>query len=76
MAPGVMIVRALFDAGSVKLRIRVPTAATPPSVVRANRWIANEPVTVGAIPASTAVVADAVAKVPVTGTMSRPVGRR
>jgi hypothetical protein len=77
MAPGVITVRAVFDAGSVKLRVRVPTAATPPSVVRANRWIANEPVTAGAIGASTAAVGvagDAVPRVPVTGTMRRPVG--
>jgi hypothetical protein len=47
MAAWVTIVRASFDAGSVRLRVNIPTAATSPSEVCANLRIANEPVTSG-----------------------------
>jgi hypothetical protein len=48
----VTIVRAALDAGSMRLRVNVPTAATSPAVVRANLWMENEPVTCGTEEAS------------------------
>ena len=45
MATCVTIVRAAPEAGSAKLTVSVPTAATAPSVVCANLWIENDPVT-------------------------------
>ena len=48
------MVRAAFDAGSVTLRVKVPTAATASSVVRANLRIENEPVTSGVANSATA----------------------
>jgi hypothetical protein len=73
----VTIVRAAFVAGSVRFRVNVPTAATESSVVRANLWIAKDPVSAGAAAASPSGAAGGVPTVPVTGTTSRPgVGRR
>lgn len=48
----VTIVRAAPVEGSVRLRVNIPTAATSPSVVCANRRIENEPVTCGLTSAS------------------------
>jgi hypothetical protein len=57
IAACVTIVRAEFDAGSVRLSVNMPTAATSPVVVCANLRIANEPVTCGVVaPSSPGVV--------------------
>lgn len=48
----VTIVRATPVEGSVRLRVNIPTAATSPAVVCANRRIENEPVTCGLTSAS------------------------
>jgi hypothetical protein len=52
MATCVTIVRAALETGSAKLTASVPTAATAPSVVCANLWIENDPITGGAKAAS------------------------
>jgi hypothetical protein len=52
MATCVTIVRAALETGSAKLTVSVPTAATAPSVVCANLWIENDPITGGAKAAS------------------------
>jgi hypothetical protein len=57
MAASVTIVRAAPDVGSVRLSVNMPTAATSPVVVCANRRIENVPVTCGAGSAALTAVA-------------------
>ncbi len=62
-----MVRAAAFDAGSVKLMVSVPTAATASFVVRANRRIENVPVTSGVEAACAGTVGVAGGSVGVVG---------